>query len=44
MPKIIKAKLTNRYFDNILAGSLELIKPVNWPRILLAIIEIFELL
>ena len=42
MPEIIKAKLTSRYLDNILAGGLESKRSVDWPRILLAIIVTFE--
>lgn len=42
MLKIIKANLTNRYFNNILAVSLELKKLVDWSKILLAIIVILN--
>lgn len=44
MLEIIKAELTNRYFNDILAFGLELKKPINWPKILLVIIVTFELL
>ena len=42
IPKIIKAKLICRYFHNILIDSFELKKSVDWPKILLAIIMMFE--
>ena len=35
MPEIIKVKLINRHPNDTLAGSLELKKSVNWPRIFL---------
>lgn len=42
--KIIKTKLTNRHYNNFLANNLELKRPINWLKILLAIIIILELL
>ena len=44
MPKIIKVELINRHFNNILTGSLKLKRPVDWSKILLAIIMTFKLL
>ena len=44
MLEIIKAKLINRHSNNILARSLESKKSIDWPKILLAIIVMFELL
>ena len=43
-PEIIKAELTSRHPDDILACGSESKRPVDWPRILLAIIVTFELL
>lgn len=42
--EIIKAKLINRHLNDILIRDLESKKSSNWPKILLIIIMMFELL
>ena len=44
MLEIILTELTNRHPNDILAGSLESKRPINWLQILLAIIVTIELL
>ena len=41
-PEIIKAELINRHSDDILVGNSESQRPINWSKILLAIIVTFE--
>ena len=42
--EIIKTELINRHPNDILVGGLESKRLVDWPRILLTIILMFELL
>ena len=43
-PEIVKAELTSKHLNDTLASGLESKKPVDWPKILLAIIMTFDLL
>lgn len=42
MSEIIKTKLINKYLNDTLIGSSKLKKPIDWSKILLTIIAIFE--